>query len=107
MFLGIVNAPLGFNLAGNGNYNVPYVVIVIGVALLFIGGMMTKKCCAGSRKKVTGNEIDGYQDHWQHYQGSASGAYGSSVPLGNMASQQSMPPSYESFERQPAPHYAV
>lgn len=69
IILGIVNAPLGLNFAGDGNYNKYYIIVVCIVAALFLAArfyaLWSDRCKAkrsGSEKGVlreSGSEENG------------------------------------------------
>ena len=105
MVLGVVNGGLGFNFAGNIWAWKPYVVIVLLVAIVFLGIRAFTHFCRGRSKKREVDRTAGIVDGYQYPQFGPGGgppqygqgrqeSYQSDVPLQPYESQQSIPPPY-------------
>ncbi|KAK4543294.1 hypothetical protein LTR36_005653 [Oleoguttula mirabilis] len=70
MAVGVINAPIGFVFAGNPHLCLPYVVILVIVALVFVGLRFFSHKCCGNRgaQKATGPMPAGGPEGYQYPQ---------------------------------------
>lgn len=77
LLFGVINAPIGFVFAGNPHLCLPYIVIVIVVAIVFVGVRFFSRKCRGNRGgRKTGAATpaggpEGYQ--YPHFEAGGTG----------------------------------